>query len=84
MSHLPTCSVGNAQPCPSDKSLHDEPVGTHWWSGWPGAYCMKCGASDPVEECLADCECVCHAHDFDDLARINAETSPPTSPEESG
>ena len=21
----------------------------HWWSGWPGAYCMKCGVDDPLE-----------------------------------
>lgn len=27
---------------------------THHWSGWPGAYCLKCGAPDPMEEALAD------------------------------
>lgn len=21
----------------------------HKWSGWPGAYCLKCGADDPIE-----------------------------------
>ena len=21
----------------------------HRWSGWPGAYCLKCGADDPME-----------------------------------
>lgn len=26
----------------------------HRWSGWPGAWCLDCGASDPVEICLAD------------------------------
>jgi hypothetical protein len=26
----------------------------HQWSGWPGAYCLKCGAGDPAEECMAD------------------------------
>lgn len=26
----------------------------HHWSGWPGAYCLKCGAGDPMEEALAD------------------------------
>lgn len=26
----------------------------HWWSGWPGAFCMKCGAQDPAEIHLAD------------------------------
>ena len=27
----------------------------HQWSGWPGAYCMKCGTPDPTEEALC-CE----------------------------
>lgn len=26
----------------------------HQWSGWPGAYCLKCGAPDPMEVALAD------------------------------
>ena len=26
----------------------------HHWSGWPGAYCLHCGLSDPVEQGLAD------------------------------
>jgi len=26
----------------------------HKWSGWPGAYCLKCFASDPLEQALAD------------------------------
>ena len=26
----------------------------HHWSGWPGAICLKCGATDPIEEALAD------------------------------
>jgi len=26
----------------------------HVWSGWPGAHCLKCGASDPLELALAD------------------------------
>lgn len=25
----------------------------HRWSGWPGAYCLDCGAFDPFEECVA-------------------------------
>ena len=25
----------------------------HNWSGWPGAYCLKCGAGDPAELCIA-------------------------------
>ena len=27
---------------------------THHWSGWPGAYCMKCLAEDPLEIALVD------------------------------
>lgn len=26
----------------------------HRWSGWPGAYCLDCGAEDPIEIALAD------------------------------
>lgn len=26
----------------------------HKWSGWPGAYCLKCGREDPVEIAIAD------------------------------
>lgn len=26
----------------------------HRWSGWPGAYCLDCGAEDPREVALAD------------------------------
>lgn len=26
----------------------------HRWSGWPGAWCLDCGISDPVEQALAD------------------------------
>ena len=36
----------------------------HRWSGWPGAVCLKCGAEDPIEACMAsqdglwtDCDC---------------------------
>ena len=25
---------------------------SHHWSGWPGAYCLKCGAEDPMEIAL--------------------------------
>lgn len=27
---------------------------THRWSGWPGAWCLDCGADDPFERALAD------------------------------
>ncbi len=26
----------------------------HWWSGWPGAWCMKCGAEHRLELAIAD------------------------------
>ena len=26
----------------------------HWWSGWPGAHCMRCGAEHALENALAD------------------------------
>lgn len=26
----------------------------HRWSGWPGAWCLDCGAEDAWEMCLAD------------------------------
>jgi hypothetical protein len=64
VTHLPDCAVGNAKPCPSPVSLQGEAVGEHWWSGWPGAWCMKCGAPDPHEECLTDCPCPCHLDEY--------------------
>ena len=29
-------------------------MGLHRWSGWPGAFCLRCGAEDPREVCLGD------------------------------
>ncbi len=29
-------------------------MNAHRWSGWPGAFCLKCGAEDQVEIALAD------------------------------
>lgn len=26
----------------------------HRWSGWPGAFCLACGAPDRLEYCVAD------------------------------
>lgn len=31
-----------------------KPEDHHHWSGWPGAYCLKCGTEDPLETALAD------------------------------
>lgn len=29
----------------------------HRWSGWPGAWCLDCGCSDPREDALALGQC---------------------------
>lgn len=29
----------------------------HHWSGWPGAYCLKCHCEDPMEIALTDGDC---------------------------
>ena len=29
-------------------------MGQHRWSGWPGAYCLLCGAEDAMEVAVAD------------------------------
>lgn len=26
----------------------------HRWSGWPGAFCLRCGAEDKVEICVGE------------------------------
>ncbi len=31
-----------------------EKLDEHHWSGWPGAYCLKCLCEDPFEIALAD------------------------------
>ena len=36
------------------KDSETEESNTHLFSGWPGAYCLKCGAEDPYEIWLAD------------------------------
>lgn len=32
----------------------DIKVARHNWSGWPGAWCLDCGISDPLEQAMAD------------------------------
>jgi len=29
-------------------------VSEHRWSGWPGAWCLDCGAPDVMEVCVAE------------------------------
>ncbi len=28
---------------------------SHWWSGWPGAFCLKCGVDDLMELAIGLC-----------------------------
>lgn len=63
--HIEACFVGQNPywtVCPSGKSLHSEKPFEHWWSGWPGAFCMKCFAGDLMESCIG-CVCECQCHD---------------------
>lgn len=61
MDHSGECWAGKDPGCLAGTVLHSEHEDEHWWSGWPGAYCMKCGSGDPQELCLADgCRCKCH------------------------
>ena len=39
---------------PIEKSPWPEGHVRHWWSGWPGAICLRCGTEDPLEIGLAD------------------------------
>ena len=53
--HVPNCPVLSHDPlCPSPHALSDGVH--HWWSGWPGAWCMGCGCDDPQEICVVTCE----------------------------
>lgn len=67
--HIPTCALLEVRECPSGRSLHSEPLASHWWSGWPGAYCMKCGDEDKMEICLAGCLCHCHTAFWEEYAK---------------
>lgn len=57
MKHVESCPMATraGEKCSNPHSLSKE--GNHWWSGWPGAYCMSCGVSDPREECIGDNAC---------------------------
>jgi hypothetical protein len=59
----------------------------HRWSGWPGAFCLNCGAEDPREIALAmdDYEEVCdengnlleHKFNFDPALMVCTEVAQP-------
>lgn len=77
--HIPTCAILEIRPCPSNKSLHGEKPDEHWFSGWPGAYCMKCGDEDKVEICIGGvCECPCHLEFWAEYEQAMKETPPTT------
>ena len=70
VEHIPTCAQLRARPCPAHRSMHGESPSEHWWSGWPGAYCVKCGDDDSSEVCMAECECPCHADFWREWANV--------------
>lgn len=55
VTHVADCTVPTHDPkCPRPHELSD---GTHhWWSGWPGAFCLGCFCEDPLEYCITACE----------------------------
>ena len=46
------CLIDPTRRFPTLPEIAEEPG--HWWSGWPGAFCMKCGAENAVEIAIAD------------------------------
>lgn len=46
------CLIDPARRFPWLPEIAEKPG--HWWSGWPGAYCLKCGSEDPMEIAIAD------------------------------
>ena len=69
---LDTCAISQKPDwfvCPSGYKMHGEGKGEHWWSGWPGAFCLKCFAEDLSELCIGGvCECSCHEEFWKDYA----------------
>jgi len=62
MEHIEGCFQLEKETCTRLISLHGEKIGEHWFSGWPGAYCLKCLEEDKDELCIGTgCECQCHA-----------------------
>ena len=76
-AHLPTCACANVGPCPAQRVLHSEKPEDHWWSGCPGAVCMKCGSDDPQELCVAGpCACSCHVDFWAEYEKACTEGPP--------
>lgn len=77
LAHDEGCAQREKILCPANKSLHSEAPHEHWWSGWPGAYCMKCGSEDKDEICLADnCKCHCHDDFWESVATMQSNDKP--------
>ena len=77
VKHLPQCWEGKEKGCRANKSLHGESRKGHWWSGWPGAFCLKCGEEDLMEGCVADsCPCPCHDAMWDNLRAYEMRSLP--------
>jgi hypothetical protein len=75
MQHIPSCAQLEKKPCLANRSLHDEKPNEHWWSGWPGAVCMKCGEEDKDEICIGDaCSCPCHDDFWESYAQAMKNT----------
>jgi hypothetical protein len=74
VDHVAGCAQTEKAPCPAGVSLHGEPITEHWWSGWPGAFCLKCGSEDKDEVCIGGgCACPCHADFWAEYERAVAK-----------
>jgi hypothetical protein len=74
-----SCTFDRKCPTPHQLERHDG----HWWSGWPGAWCMGCGVGDPSEVCLSgDCGCLCHDQLWEEYNQYLGE--PPNTLEYNG
>ena len=53
----------------------------HRWSGWPGAYCLKCGAQELMEQAVADCAYDPHADTWesDEVKQLYMQAPCPVS-----
>lgn len=70
MEHNNNCFQLEKAPCTSSISLHGEKPEEHWWSGWPGAYCVKCFVEDKDELCIGSgCDCECHREFWEEYNR---------------
>ena len=78
MEHIPDCAQLEKAACLSVYSLHGEKIGEHWWSGWPGSYCMKCLEEDKDEVCIdMGCECPCHDSFWAEFKKQFQDREPP-------